>query len=74
MMGYPLIYTVILGGPYVSIALAATAFRGAFLFLDYLKENSRIWRMGLLFPASHYDNNHGNPLPCHHRIIPDGHG
>jgi len=27
-----------------------------------------------LSSASHHDNNHGNPLPYHPEIIPDGHG
>ena len=49
MMGYPLIYTVI-GGSYISIALAAIASLGAFLFLDYLKEESRRWWLGILYP------------------------
>ena len=49
MIGYPLVYTVI-GGTYISIGLAAIASLGAFLFLDYLKENSRRWWIGLLYP------------------------
>ncbi|WFN34151.1 hypothetical protein L1S32_09890 [Methanogenium sp. S4BF] len=49
MMGYPLVYTVI-GGPYIPIALAATAFLGSILFLDYLNEKCRFWWIGMLYP------------------------
>lgn len=49
MMGYPLVYTII-GGSFISIALAIIASLGAFLFLDYLKGKSRFWWIGMLYP------------------------
>ncbi len=53
MMGYPLIYTMIIGGPFVSIVLAAIASLGAIMFLNYLRENSHIWWIGMLYPCSY---------------------
>ncbi|GAB7017131.1 hypothetical protein [Methanogenium cariaci] len=49
MLGYPLVFTII-GGSYISIALAAIASLGALLFLDYLREKSHLWWIGLLYP------------------------
>lgn len=49
IMGYPLVFTII-GGSYIAIALAAIASLGALLFLDYLKEKSGRWWIGLLYP------------------------
>lgn len=49
VLGYPLIY-MILGAPLIAIVLAAFASFGAFLFLNYQKDASRYWWVGICYP------------------------
>jgi len=48
--GYFLIAAMFLGGGFVSIAIAAIASLGAFLFLNYLKGKSHVWWIGMVYP------------------------
>ncbi len=48
--GYFLISAMFFGGAFISIVIAVTASLGAFIFLNYLKEKSHFWWIGMVYP------------------------